>query len=198
MPFRRRRSFRRGPRRKTQWEWASLTLASDMDIGFPGEVGVVGGISQAWIRPPADVVDTSFVDTLRWQQDVTLVRFQAAFNARAGTIPAVGQGVYPFCLHMGVLVWPGSDDVIPNDFVDASDGSWDWIWRAQVPSIFIAFGGITNLNEYQAISHSKRKIDSGDGLLWCACVASTQPALQGVNVPDIGLDCEYRWLMQLP
>lgn len=200
MAFRRRRSVRRsGPRRKTQWEWASVFDGGDLLIGEPGNAGVTGGVDSIWIRPPAGTVDTSFTDTMRWPGDVTLLSFEGYSNGLIGPIPADGLTKAQATWWQGVIAWPGLDDVPPQveNTPDPSDGSWDWIWRGFSGGIFQTrtFDTPTFYERYH--SKAKRKIDAGYGLLWCTCVVSLNDVIVG-SPYTFQLVTNYRWLMALP
>jgi len=167
----------------------------DYLIGTPG--GYDAGMVNAWIRPPAGVVDTTFPEVFRWEGDVTLVRMLISINWRGGPFPAVTTADYPYVFHFGIIKWPGASDVAPNDFIDASDGGWDWVWKYEIPGVFQTSGGISMNLEFRHQVKSKRKLDKGEGLLLNVDATSNQPTVMNTQL-DSSWTIYARWLVKLP
>lgn len=196
-----RRSSPRAPRRKTQWEWSSGSDITDLIIGFDGSND--GGNSALWLRPPAGTVDTLYdPNTFRWPNDVTLMFMRFLFNARAGPIPALNNSAFPYQMNVGVIKWPGIDDVVPSpdDTPDPSDGGLDWIFNHHVESTFFTWAGLAGSfgGQFDGTSKARRKIDMGEGLLMVVNLTTAQDAVHGEDVDPITYQFYARWLVKLP
>jgi len=196
--FRRGRTSSRGPKRKTQWEWAEAQDdASDYLIGASGAGNA--GITALWMRPPAGAVDTLFdPNTFRWPGDVTLMRTRVTLNSRVGPIPAEDNIQRPAVLHFGLIKWPKDDDVPPVQAPDPSNGGYDWIWREEVALIFLSAAGSSAIDHKTYDSMARRKIDQNEGILLCVAITSALESVIGNNIGPVGWSLYMRWLVKLP
>jgi len=193
VPIVRRSRFRRSPKRKSQWEWAQISDRGDYLVGTSG--GYDGGLVQVWARPPAGTVDTTYPQVFRWAADVTLVKLRAILNIRHGVVPADTQNMWPMFFNIGVIRYPGLSDIPPLDYVDPSDGSWDWIWKYPVGAVFKSAAGPIGQVESLVSVKSKRKIDQNEGLLVCAGFSSPDETIIGTTITDTCWVLDLRWLV---
>jgi len=188
-----RRGFHKSQRRKVAWgssQWADSA------------VGNIGGgtvlFETAWLRVPADAVDTTtgFATPTDW----TLIRSipsAAIFGSAAGTTD------FNFFMGAGVIVWEGMSDNPPT-ILDVPNpvfnGSADWVWRWVAPfagnyAAGSGFFGQSQGSDIYNQSRAQRKLSSRQGLLLVIGIDNTLGLAQ---VNDLDWTFDYHAAFKLP
>lgn len=117
-----RRSRSRGPKRKLNWEHASIFFAA-------GALGGVNDLQAAWLRVPAGGYDP--VQQRQIETNCTLVSTHVREDTRSSLLVAIIDAGVSSEMAIGICAWPSiyGDDTLPADVPDPTNGAFNWIWR---------------------------------------------------------------------
>jgi len=168
----------------------------DVTWGFSYRALIIGAnsLSAEWVFAPSRATPDGALVVPNAPADITLIRTLPVFFATK-VIPNTGNAVQPMWL--GLISWSGVDaGTPPTELPLASDGAWDWVWRA--PLLFGApngAGAISDVQTYPAPVwtdiHSMRKMGEDQGLL--LVVDNTLSAVEAVLQYDIRYAFKFPW-----
>jgi len=201
MPFRRiargKSGFRRGTRRKNDWQ---RFYAADCGVSAAGGQQTTG--IAWWVRPPADTVAASAAGQDVVPEDLTLVKTIAYFQGYHRKNLAANECYIDYHA-WGFIVWEGIDDTNPS-YVDVPspfiDGDADWILHQVQPLVGDAITSAEFVIRYPSVltdsllmSRAMRKLSSKQGILFV-----TDYTNNSTSAAEYGYAAYARMLFKLP